>query len=155
MSEVSNPEIEATIISGLNGLLADAAVFRYKLQNYHWNVRGREFFQLHDKFEALYTSWTDHLDALAERVRAKDAAPLPTLARCLEHTRIAEEEGTPHDTQMVEAVVADLLAIHKEVRDVIEDAEGAGDRSTVNLLDAIGDEIEKDLWMLRAWRHGA
>ena len=155
MSTASNPEIDAKIISGLNSLLADAVVFRYKLQNYHWNVRGRQFFELHAQFEALYTAWTAHLDSIAERVRAKEAAPLPTLARCLEHTRIAEEEGTPHDKQMVERTVADLLTIHKAVRDVIEDGESAGDRTTVNLLDGIGDEIEKNVWMLRAWHHGS
>ena len=155
MSEGINPEIDAKIVSGLNGLLADAAVFRYKLQNYHWNVRGRQFFELHAQFEALYTAWTTHLDDIAERIRAKEAAPLPTLARCLEHTRIAEEEGTPHDKQMVENVVADLLTIHKEVREVIEDAEDAEDRTTANLLDDIGDEIQKKVWMLRAWHHGS
>jgi len=155
MSDTSNPEIDATIISGLNGLLADASVFRYKLQNYHWNVRGRQFFELHVQFEKLYTAWTTHLDDIAERIRAKEATPLPTLARCLEHTRIAEEEGAPHDKQMIERVVADLLTIHKEVREVIEHGEQAGDRTTVNLLDDIGDEIEKNVWMLRAWHHGA
>lgn len=155
MSEGANPEIDVKIISGLNGLLADAAVFRYKLQNYHWNVRGRQFFELHEQFEVLYTAWTQHLDDIAERVRAKEATPLPTLARCLEHTRIAEEEGTPDDKRMVENVVADLLGIHRELREVIEDAEDAGDRTTANLLDDIGDEIEKKVWMLRAWHQGA
>lgn len=155
MSEGSNPEIDAKIISGLNSLLADAAVFRYKLQNYHWNVRGRQFFELHEQFEELYTAWTTHLDDIAERVRAKESTPLPTLARCLEHTRIAEEEGSPDEKRMIENVVADLLSIHREVRDVIEDAEDAGDRTTVNILDDIGDEIEKKVWMLRAWHQGS
>lgn len=155
MSEATNPEIDATIISGLNALLADAAVFRYKVQNYHWNVRGRQFFDLHEQFEEMYNAWTTHLDDIAERVRAKEASPLPTLARCLEHTRIAEEEGTPDAKRMVENLVADLLAIHKEVREVIDDAETASDRTTVNLLDDIGDEIQKKVWMLRAWHHGA
>ncbi len=155
MSEAMNAEIDAKIISGLNGLLADAAVFRYKIQNYHWNVRGRQFFELHAQFEEMYNAWTTHLDELAERVRAKEASPLPTLARCLEHTRIAEEEGTPDDKRMVENLVADMLAIHKEVREVIDDAETAGDRTTVNLLDGIGDEIQKKVWMFRAWHHGA
>jgi len=95
-------EAETRIIDGLNALLADAAVFRYKVQNYHWNVRGRQFFELHDQFEELYTEWTTHLDDIAERVRAKEAAPLPTLARCLERTHLAEEEGTPDAKQMVD-----------------------------------------------------
>ena len=155
MSEGIHPEIDAKIVSGLNGLLADSAVFRYKLQNYHWNVRGRQFFELHAQFQALYTAWTAHLDDIAERIRAKEATPLPTLARCLEHTHVAEEEGTPNDKQMVENAVADLLTIHKEVREVIEDADAAEDRTTVNLLDAIADQIQKNVWMLRAWHHGA
>lgn len=155
MNQATNTEIDATIIAGLNKLLADAAVFRYKLQNYHWNVRSRQFFELHAQFEALYTAWTTHLDDIAERIRAKEASPLPTLARCLEHTHLAEEEGTPNDTQMIERTVADLLTIHNAVREVIEDAEDAGDRTTINLLDAIGDEIEKRVWMFRAWHQGA
>jgi len=148
-------EAETRIIDGLNALLADAAVFRYKVQNYHWNVRGRQFFELHDQFEELYTEWTTHLDDIAERVRAKEAAPLPTLARCLERTHLAEEEGTPDAKQMVERTVADLLTIHAAVREVIELAEDAADRTTANILDDIADQLEKKIWMFRAWHHDA
>ncbi|MEO1008584.1 MAG: DNA starvation/stationary phase protection protein [Planctomycetota bacterium] len=154
MSQPS-PEAEATIVQGLNGLLADAVVLRYKLQSYHWNVRGPHFFDLHEQFEVLYTAWTDHIDAIAERIRAKEATPLPTLSRCVQQSRLAEEEGQPEARTMVERTIADLLTIHAAARDVIDAAESAGDRTSVNLVDDICDEIAKKTWMLRSWHHGA
>lgn len=139
------------VIDGLNGLLADATVFYQKLRHYHWNVEGRHFFELHEKFEELYTGWAGSIDEIAERILMVEGVPLHTLASMLEAARIHEDDATPAAPAMVEAIRADLRTLLEASGELIEVAEEAGDRGTVNLLDGLRDGIEKDVWMLRSW----
>lgn len=143
---------ERNVIDGLNGLLADATVFYQKLRHYHWNVAGPEFFELHAKFEEVYTSWAVTIDEVAERVLMVGGVPLHTLAAMVRTASLQEDETTPAAPDMVEAVLADLKAIRTRAGAVIDAAEAAGDRGTVNLLDGIRDGIEKEIWMFGAWR---
>lgn len=143
---------DSKVVDGLNGLLADATVFYQKLRHYHWNVEGRHFFELHDKFEELYTKWATHIDDVAERILTLDATPLHTLAGMLGGTSLKEDESIPAAPAMVDAILADLDAMHDSAGVVITAAEGVGDRGTANLLDDLRDGIEMDVWMLNAWK---
>jgi starvation-inducible DNA-binding protein len=143
------------VVEGLNGLLADATVFYQKLRHYHWNVEGSHFFELHTKFEELYDRWSDVIDELAERILMIGGVPLHTLSSMLEAASLREDETTPAAGMMVEAVVADAQSLHGRARRVIANADATDDRGTVNLLDGVCDAIEKDLWMLRAWKKEA
>jgi starvation-inducible DNA-binding protein len=143
----------APVVEGLNGLLADATVFYQKLRHYHWNVEGRKFFELHEKFEELYTGWADSIDQLAERILMIEGVPLHTLSSMLEAARLKEDESVPAEPEMVDGVLADLTALHERAGHVVELAEEAGDRGTANLLDDLRDGMEKDLWMLRSWKN--
>lgn len=140
------------VFEGLNQLLADATVFYQKLRHYHWTVNGRHFYELHAKFEALYTQWADTIDQIAERILMLDEIPLHTLASMLHEARLEEDETVPAAPDMVTAIVTDLRSLHVEAGEVIELAEEEGDRGTVNLLDGLRDVMEKDLWMLEAWQ---
>lgn len=140
------------VIDGLNGLLADSTVFYQKLRHYHWNVDGRHFFELHAKFEEIYDRWAATIDEVAERILMVDGTPLHTLKAMLQAASLTEDEGMPAAPQMVDAIIADMQALHASAGRLIDDAEAAGDRGTVNMLDALRDAVEKDLWMLRTWR---
>ena len=143
------------VSAGLNGLLADATIFYQKLRHYHWNVEGRAFFELHAKFETLYTRWATAIDEIAERILMIGGVPLHTLTSMLKEARLVEDEGIPSAAEMVDAVLTDLAALHARAGDVIALAEKAEDRGTENALDTLRDDIEKDLWMLRAWSREA
>jgi starvation-inducible DNA-binding protein len=140
------------VVDGLNGLLADATVFYQKLRHYHWNVEGRHFFEMHEKFEEIYDRWADIIDDVAERILMVEGIPLHTLKSLLNTASLDEDETTPAADAMVDAVVDDLRALHARAGKVLEGAEEVGDRGTANMLDEIRDGMEKDLWMLRAWR---
>lgn len=145
---MSNP----TVIKSLNRLLADATVFYQKLRHYHWNVDGRHFFELHEKFEELYTRWATSIDEIAERVLTIEGVPLHTLASMLEVARLEEDEDIPTGPAMVDAVEGDLAALREAILETVDAAEEASDRGTANLLDDLLDGIEKDQWMLRSWK---
>jgi starvation-inducible DNA-binding protein len=135
----------------LNVLIADFTVFYQKLRHYHWNVKGPQFFKLHEKFEEIYTEVGDVIDELAERVVGLDGVPLHTLVDMLDATSLQEDPAMPASGEMVTRTIADIKTLTDTLQDVIDAAEGAEDRTTTNLLDDIKDGLEAHLWMLKAW----
>lgn len=140
------------IIDALNGVLADAVVYYYKLHNYHWFVTGHRFQELHAKFEELYTNAHNDLDDLAERVLTIGGRPHGTLKAVLEDSALEEETGTPDADTMLERVIEDLRRRHERSLSLALKADEAGDRGTANMLDDINDRMEKTIWMLEAAR---
>lgn len=140
-----------SIADQLNTLLADYQVHYQKLRNYHWNVRGPMFFELHLKFEELYDGAAMKVDELAERVLALDAKPLSTLASQLQAATLSEDAGDPDAKTMVANTLADLEALNTAIRALVKSAGDAGDDATVNLVEPFADEQEKTAWMLKAF----
>lgn len=137
-------------VAELNGLIADFTVFYQKLRHYHWNVKGKFFFQLHAKFEELYDAFNEMIDELAERVVGLNEVPVHTLADVLKTATLKEDALIPSGDAMVIAIRDDMVTLSKALLSAIETAEAAGDRTTVNLLDELRDGIEGHLWMIEA-----
>lgn len=141
----------SSVTDRMQGLLADWSVYYQKLRNYHWNVKGPLFFELHVKFEELYTDAAMKVDEIAERILTFGARPVSTMSGFLEAASLKEDAGTPSAEEMVKNLVADTEALVKAEREIGRMADEAGDVGTLNLLDGIADEQEKTLWMLRAY----
>ena len=141
-------------IKNLNQLVADMTVFYQKLRHYHWNVKGPQFFQLHEKFEIIYTEVGDVIDELAERIVGLDGIPLHTLSSMLDVSSLKEDSENPQPDKMVSRTVKDIEVIISKFQSAIEASEEANDRTTTNLLDGIKDGLEGHLWMLRSWQQG-
>jgi starvation-inducible DNA-binding protein len=140
-----------SVPAALNTLLADTTLFYQKLRHYHWNVQGRDFFELHLKFEEIYNKWVVFIDEIAERIIALDTVPLHTLKAMLEHATLKEDEEIAEAREMVNRVIADLKTLRGSIDEIIVAAEDSGDRTTANILDEVRDGLEADLWMLKTW----
>ncbi len=138
----------------LRVLTADATVFYQKLRHFHWNVRGKNFFGLHVKFEELYTEWALHIDAFAERTLTIGGRPPVTLKENLELSRLKEQPETLNDQGMVAEIVGDLNMMVTHLGQAIDHAEKLNDRGSVAILDGIREGQEKTIWMLRAFLEG-
>jgi starvation-inducible DNA-binding protein len=64
------------IASELNVLLANYQIYYQNLRGFHWNIQGRDFFELHVKFEELYNDGAIKIDEVAERILTIEATPL-------------------------------------------------------------------------------
>lgn len=146
--------MSANTVGNLNKILATSVVYYQKLHHFHWRVKGRMFFKLHEKFEELYDHWAGFMDDVAERILALNAEPIGSLRLAIEHSAISEEEGNMSAKMMVEIAKVDMETQLHLLRETIEQAEKEGDRSTVNLLDGYADQMEKTLWMLRSFLEG-
>ena len=70
-----NIEKAAELSENLNKLLADYQLFYQNLRGLHWNIKGREFFELHLKFEEYYNDAVIKVDEIAERILTLDGEP--------------------------------------------------------------------------------
>jgi starvation-inducible DNA-binding protein len=101
------------IVGSLNKLLANYHVHYQKLRNFHWNVTGGDFFDLHDKFEELYNEALENIDLVAERIRVFGMTPYSLITDYLENSDIKEVGTNLSSKEMVDEVLRDLYPSDK------------------------------------------
>ena len=139
-------------VEELNVLLADYHLYYQKLRNFHWNVIGKNFFDLHEKFEELYDDAKLKVDEIAERILTLRYTPLSNLTDYLKASNLKESKADLTDSKMIETLLKDHGTILKQMRSVVETADKAGDEGTIDLIGAYIRELEKTSWMLDAWK---
>ncbi|MCM3635822.1 MULTISPECIES: Dps family protein [Paenibacillus] len=140
-----------TIQQQLNRQIANWSVLYVKLHNYHWYVKGTQFFTLHEKFQELYEEAALHIDELAERLLAVKGQPLAKMVDYLENSSVKEALGNETATEMVSQLIKDYTLIIGELKEGMEVAQQAGDETTADMLLAIHTSLEKHVWMLSAF----
>ena len=137
----------------LNTLLSDEYLLYTKSRNYHWNVLGPQFNDLHKFFEEQYTELTQIVDDTAERARALGARALGTLTEFSQHARLKEHpDQYPNARQMIANLLADHETIIRQLRTDLETcAEKYHDMGTSDFLTGLMEKHEKMAWMLRAF----
>lgn len=135
----------------LNKQIANWSVLFVKLHNYHWYVKGPQFFTLHAKFEEFYNEAALHIDELAERLLALGGQPVATMKKYLETASVSEATGSENADQMVASLVADFDTVIEELKEGMEAADSLGDETTADMLLAIHQSLEKHNWMLRSF----
>ena len=139
-------------VKELNILLADYHLYYQKLRNFHWNVIGKNFFDLHEKFEELYDDAKLKVDDIAERILTLRFQPVSNLTDYLKTSNIKESKSDISDSKMIETLLDDHGILLKQMRKVIDVAEKGGDEGTIDLIGAYIRELEKTSWMLDAWK---
>jgi len=139
------------IVTDLNTLLADYQVLYQKQRNYHWNVTGENFFELHDKFEELYNEVSVVVDDIAERIRALGAKPHSTLKDQLAAARLQEDETVPEGKQMVQNLLDDYGQLNGWLKDLADKADAERDVPSRDLAEEITTTQAKTMWMLRTF----
>ncbi|MDX1762480.1 MAG: DNA starvation/stationary phase protection protein [Christiangramia sp.] len=139
-------------VQELNVLLADYHLYYQKLRNYHWNVIGKNFFDLHEKFEELYDDAKVKIDEIAERILTLRYQPTSNLSDYLKKSNLKESKSDLTDSEMIENLLDDHGTILKQMRKVVEVADIGGDEGTIDLIGAYIRELEKTSWMLDAWK---
>ncbi|MEZ4899413.1 MAG: Dps family protein [Saprospiraceae bacterium] len=140
-----------TLARRLNELLADYQIFYLNTRGYHWNIKGEKFFELHVKFEELYTDLLVKIDEIAERVLTLGETPDHTFADYLEkadvevHHHVAD--GRTAIGQILEAF---KIIIGKQRVLLVQSAEAADEGTNALMSDYIREQ-EKLVWMYAAF----
>ncbi len=139
------------IVQPINILLANYHIHYQKMRSFHWNVKGRDFFELHDKFEDFYNDAKLNIDVLAERIRVFGQTPASTLSEYLDMAEIKEVGTELRSDQMVDETISDMQSLLSMMVDVTDAAINMGDVGTENMMNAMIQKMEKMHWMLTAW----
>ena len=134
----------------LNNFLSDLNVFYRKLQNYHWNIKGKDFFVIHAKLEEYYDEINEQVDEVAEHILTLGGQPLGTLKDYLNTTKITEAENKKVDCTVVfNEIIKDYSTLLQDATKIKELADEQQEHKTSALMDGIIEDYSKKLWMLK------
>ena len=145
-------EDRINIAEGLKRLLADSYTLYLQTHNFHWNVTGPQFRDLHLMFEEHYTELAGAVDEIAERIRTLDVAAPGTYKEFARLSSIEEVEGVPSATEMVDRLTKGHEQVVKTSREALKLAQDGDDESSAALVSDRMRIHEKTAWMLRAIR---
>lgn len=140
------------VVSGLNILLANYHVYYQRLRNFHWNIKGRHFFVLHEKFEELYNDAKVKIDDIAERILTLRSKPVSWLSDYLDMSELEEDHTELNDIAMANCILNDHTVLIKNMRSILTIAEEVHDEGTVDMISGFLADMEKNSWMIDAWR---
>ncbi|AOW19308.1 Dps family protein [Urechidicola croceus] len=139
------------VVHELNILLADYNMYYQKLRSYHWNIVGKNFFDLHVKFEELYNDAKIKIDDVAERILTLRNHPVSNFSKYLKISSIKETSALKTDKEMVVNILNDHSILLEQMSTVIKESEKIGDEGTIDMVGAYIGSLEKTSWMLEAW----
>lgn len=141
----------AELVDTMNKLMANFSVHYQKLRNFHWNVKGGDFFDIHEQFENQYNDVKVAIDDIAERIRVFGQTPLSTMKDYLEHSEILESATDLKSNEMVLEIIRDYEVLLEKMFTVVEMAIEAGDSGTEDMIKGFIKKTEKNHWMMTAF----
>jgi len=124
--------------------------FYLKAHNFHWNVEGPLFGQLHELFERIYTEVYGSIDTFAEHLRALQVYTPASLQKFSMLTTVQDENRVPEWSDMLKELLTDSERMAEIFKITFSMAEQNGDHGLSNFLADRQDAHKKHSWMLRA-----
>lgn len=142
-----------TTAAHLNELLSDYQLFYMNLRGFHWNIKGKKFFELHLKFEELYNDALIKVDEIAERVLTLSATPIHSFSKYLETSKIKAVVNVTDGEIAIDTILDALKILLEKERVILSMASEANDEGTVALMSDYIVQQEKLVWMLSAYQN--
>ena len=146
-----NTQKSAQIAEKLNELLANYQLFYINARGFHWNIKGDKFFELHLKFEELYTDSLLKIDEIAERILTLGLTPMHNFSDYLETATITEATNVSEGKKAVSIILDGYKVLLSIERDLLELSADANDEGTNALMGDYIREQEKQVWMYSAF----
>ncbi len=145
------PETRGKMTALLNHQLADTFDLYSQTKQAHWNVKGAQFFQLHELFDKLAEELAGYADLIAERVTALGGMALGTARMASASSRLPEYPLDVVDSiPSVEALAVRYANLAATTRAAIDTAAQHGDTDTSDLVTEVSRGLDKALWFLEA-----
>lgn len=132
----------------LNKAVGNLIVFYVKLHNFHWFVKGNQFYRLHELFEEMYDEITETYDEVAERMLMLKMKPVATLKDSLEAASIKEATGNESVNEMIQSVLNDYKELDANLKEILNLASEADDDVTEDIMTSNRVTLQKHIWML-------
>lgn len=141
------------VVKILNTTLADEMVLLVKTRNYHWNVTGPQFNDLHKFLDEQYGELNEIVDDVAERARALGGMAMGTMGEFQKQSRLKEH---PSQHPSAKSMLSNLLNDHESIirtlrADLQICQDNHGDAGTADFLTGLMSQHEKMAWMIRSF----
>jgi starvation-inducible DNA-binding protein len=146
-----DPKKSEELAELLNDLLANYSVFYQNTRGYHWNIQGKEFFELHIKFEELYNDLFMKIDEIAERVLTLGFKANYQFSGYLNTSKIKESNSTKDGVNSVSEILEAYKVILEKQRHILALSDEIEDEGTNALMSDYISEQEKLVWMYAAY----
>jgi|GEM_PF-379821 len=148
-------QVRTTSITALNQVLADITAVTMQTKTAHWNVRGPNFYQLHELFEDVADTLEPFIDDIAERATALGGRAQGTAPVVAQQSYVPQMSPTLSDERaLLEAIAASLARFDATLYDRINAVSEQGDLDTADLLNEVSREVSKALWLVEAHLQG-
>ncbi|MCG8575216.1 MAG: DNA starvation/stationary phase protection protein [Flavobacteriales bacterium] len=152
MNRIGIEQKKATqLVEGLNELLANYQIFYSNVRGFHWNIKGEKFFELHVKFEELYTDLQLKIDEIAERILTLGGEPEHRFSIYLQQAQIKETTSVSSAIDTVNFVLRSLETLLVKQRAILTVSGDAEDEGTNSMMSDYIREQEKLMWMYNAF----
>lgn len=145
-----NAESSEKLAKELNNLLASYQVFYTNVRGYHWNIKGVGFFELHAKFEEIYSDLVEKVDEIAERILTLGHVPANGFSQYLQSSLIKEDLGVSLAQSCLNGTVEGFKTLLTQQRAILSLAGDLDDEGTASQMSDYIKEQEKLVWMFTA-----
>ena len=139
------------LADALKTLLASNFAYYLKAHQFHWNVEGPDFGELHEFFQNIYEDAYSAIDPVAEYIRYLDEYAPGSFERFNELTQISGQTKIPRARLMIE----ELLANNGQLLDLLNEtfavAEQENQQGIANFIAERIDAQQTHGWMLRSF----
>lgn len=144
-------DIRAQVVAILNQTLAASLDLKTQTKQAHWNVKGTDFYQLHELFDEIAGELEEFIDMFAERITTLAGTAMGTARLAAANSILPEYpydivDGVDHITALADRFAP--YAAH--LRAAIDQTDELGDLDTADLYTEISRTIDKRLWFLEA-----
>ena len=144
-------ETSKLLSEDLNKLLANFQQYYQNLRGIHWNIKGKRFFDLHVKFEELYTDANMKVDLVAERILTLGGVPYHTYGDYIKNSKVPVGKNVTQDEAAIRLIVDSLKELLVIERRILDASDEANDEGTNAMMSDFITEQEKTVWMMKAW----
>ncbi len=138
-------------IKTLTTVLSNEEVLYTKTRNFHWNVSGHSFMEIHLLFEKQYTELAEMIDEVAERVKKLGGHAIGTMKEFLDNATLKESAKELDRDKMIAELQSDHEQMATEIRDAITKLSETNDYGTVDFLTGLALQHESKAWILRKY----
>ncbi|TGV01312.1 DNA starvation/stationary phase protection protein Dps [Flavivirga rizhaonensis] len=139
------------LVNILNQQLADTIDLHSQVKQAHWNVKGPNFYALHEMFDEFASEILEFIDTIAERITALGGVAEGSLKAVSRKTRL---KSNPDTFQIGASAVKELSLKYQQLgsstREAIHASENLEDAATADLFTEVVRRLDKTLWMLEA-----
>lgn len=139
------------LTENFNALLANYSVFYQNVRGYHWNIKGEKFFELHVKFEELYTDLQMKIDEIAERILMLGGIPEHNFTEYSKTSEIKESKMVSDGRKAIQDILNSLSTVIGMQRNLLKMSDEANDEGTNAMMSDYIRSQEKMVWMYSAF----